>query len=134
MPRARLAWVGSIAASSNQYSFSTLWQQLPVPTAARTMTVAAWTWQGAEQGAGPDRQLLLVYDIDPGLNLQGQRSPVAYVFGERNHVGSWQKRTLTLDVTAYRGQSLWLYGSVANDGLGGRAWMVLDDMDVAFCP
>lgn len=119
---------------ANQYSFSTIWQGLPVPAQARTMNIGAWTWQGAEPGAGPDRQLMLVYDIDPGQNLQGQRSPVAYVFGERSHVGAWQKRTLALDVTPYRGRTLWLYASVANDGLGGRAWMALDDLEVAFCP
>ena len=71
---------------------------------------------------------------DPALNLQGQRSPLAYVFGERSNAGSWQKRSLTLDVTSYRGQRLWIYGSVANDGQGGRAWMALDDIEVAFCP
>ena len=61
-------------------------------------------------------------------------SPVAYVFGERRDAGGWQRRTLTLDVTAYRGANLWVYSTVLNDGLGGRAWMHLDDLEVIICP
>ena len=118
----------------NAYAYSTAWQGLAVPAGARSMTVSAWTYQAAEPGGGPDRQLMLVYDIDPDQNLQGQRSPIAYVFGERLNVDAWQKRTLTLDVSAYQGSTLWLYSTVANDGYGGRAWMYLDDIDVAFCP
>lgn len=118
----------------NAYAYSTAWQALAVPAGARRMTVSAWTYQAAEPGGGPDRQLMLVYDIDPDRNQQGQRSPIAYVFGERLNVDAWQKRTMTLDVSAYRGGTLWLYSTVANDGYGGRAWMYLDDIDVAFCP
>jgi hypothetical protein len=49
-------------------------------------------------------------------------------------VGEWQRRTLTFDVTGYRGQRLWIYATVVNDGFGGRAWMHLDDMSAQFCP
>ena len=118
----------------NAFSYSTIWQGVPVPGDARTMTVSAWTFQAAEPGGGPDRQLMLVYDIDPAQNLSGQRSPIAYVFGERTHAGAWQRRTLTIDVTSHRGSTLWLYSSVVNDGFGGRVWMLLDDLEVAFCP
>jgi hypothetical protein len=118
----------------NAFAYSTIWQALPVPSDARGMTVSAWTYQAAEPGGGADRQLMLIYDIDPDHNLQGQRSPIAYVFGERVNADVWQRRTLTMDVSAYRGRSLWLYSTVVNDGHGGRAWMYLDDIEVAFCP
>ncbi len=118
----------------NAFSYSTAWQALPVPADATRMNISAWTYQAAEPGGGPDRQLMLVYDIDPAENLQGQRNPVAYVFGERVNAGAWQKRTLSLDVRAWRGETLWLYSTVANDGLGGRAWMFLDDIEVELCP
>ncbi|RIL12738.1 hypothetical protein DCC79_00485 [bacterium] len=126
--------LGILSDEPNTYSYSTAWQRLAVPANARTMTVRAWAYQAAQPGGGPDRQLMLVYDIDPEQNQQGQRSPVAVVFGEWLNVESWQRRTLTIDVTAYRGRSLWLYASAVNDGLGGRVWMTLDDIDVAFCP
>ncbi len=126
--------LGILPGERNAFTYSTLWQRMPVPEDARTMQVSAWTYQGAEPGGGPDRQLMLVYDINPDDNLRGQRSPIAYVFGERLPVGSWQRRTLTLDVSDYQGKALWLYSTVANDGFGGRAWMYLDDIDVAFCP
>jgi hypothetical protein len=126
--------LGILPAEPNEYTYSTLWQPLAVPPGATTMAVAAWTWQAAEPGGGPDRQLMLIYDIDPDLNQQGQRSPIAYVFGERLDARAWQRRTLTIDVTGYRGQTLWFYATVLNDGLGGRAWMYLDDVEVAFCP
>jgi hypothetical protein len=126
--------LGILPGEPNLFSYSTAWQPLAVPGSARTMSVAVWTYQAAEPGGGPDRQLMLVYDIDPAQNLQGQRSPVAYVFGERVNAGAWQRRTLTLDVTPYRGQTLWLYTTVANDGFGGRAWMFIDEVEAVFCP
>jgi hypothetical protein len=126
--------LGIVPGEPNVFSFSTVWQGVPVPANATTMQVSAWTFQAAQPGGGPDRQLMLIYDIDPGQNLQGQRSPIAYVFGERVNADSWQRRTLTIDVTAYRGGTLWLYSSAVNDGLGGRVWMALDDLEVKLCP
>jgi hypothetical protein len=125
--------LGILSDEPNVFSYSTTWQAIAVPATASTMAVRAWTYQAAQPGGGPDRQLMLVYDIDPDQNLQGQRSPIAYVFGERANIEAWQRRTLTLDVTAYRNRTLWLYSTVVNDGLGGRVWMLLDDIDVTFC-
>jgi hypothetical protein len=119
---------------ANTFSYSTAWQGVLVPVGARTMTLSAWSYQAAEPGGGPDRQLLLIYDVDPATNTHGQHSPIAYVFGERVDAQAWQRRTVTIDVTAYRGRNLWVYATVANDGLGGRAWMWLDDVDARFCP
>jgi hypothetical protein len=130
----RSALLGIAPGEPNVFSYSTLWQPVPVPDDSSSMTVAAWTHQGTEPGGGPDRQLLLVYDVDPADNTQGQHAPIAYVFGERENVGEWQRRTLTMDVTSYRGRTLWMYSTVLNDGLGGRAWMYLDDVEVEFCP
>jgi hypothetical protein len=118
----------------NEYSYSTIWQAVDVPANASTMAVAAWTYQGAEPGGGPDRQLMLVYDVDPDHNREGRQSPIAYVFGERVDARTWQRRTLTIDVSEYRGSTLWIYSTVLNDGMGGRAWMYLDDVEVVFCP
>jgi hypothetical protein len=126
--------LGILPGEPNVFSYSTIWQPVSVPTDATSMTVSAWTYQAAQPGGGPDRQLMLIYDVDPDENLSGQRSPIAYVFGERVNANAWQRRTLTIDVTSYRGQTLWLYSTVANDGLGGRAWMVLDDLEVKICP
>jgi hypothetical protein len=118
----------------NEYSYSTIWQPVPVPSDARTLSIAAWTYQGAEPGGGPDRQLVLIYDIDPSQNREGRRAPIAYVFGERVDARVWQRRTLTIDVSDHRGGTLWVYSTVMNDGMGGRAWMYLDDVEVVFCP
>jgi hypothetical protein len=126
--------LGILSNEPNVFSYSTIWQPFDVPSDATTMTVSAWTYQAAQPGGGPDRQLMLIYDIDPAENTGGQRSPIAYVFGERENAAAWQRRTLTIDVTPYRGQTLWLYSTVVNDGLGGRVWMDLDDVDVKLCP
>ena len=130
----RAMLLGIVPGEPNVFSFSSIWQGMDVPDDATTMTVSAWTFQAAQPGGGPDRQLMLVYDVDPGDNVSGQRSPVGYVFGERENVDAWQRRTLTIDVSDYRGGRLWLYSSAVNDGLGGRVWMVLDDIEVKFCP
>ncbi|MFN2114464.1 MAG: hypothetical protein ACK2T6_02045, partial [Anaerolineae bacterium] len=126
--------LGILSNEPNQFSYSTIWQAAAVPGDATTMTVSAWTYQAAQPGGGADRQLMLVYDIDPDDNLSGQHSPIAYVFGERVDANEWQRRTLTIDVTEYRGSTLWLYSTVVNDGLGGRVWMALDDLEVKYCP
>ncbi len=126
--------LGILPPEPNELAYSTLWQSLEVPPAARTMTVLAWTYQAAEPGGGPDRQLILVYDVDPGDNLDFGRPPIARVVSERSDVRAWQRRALTFDVTGYRGRTLWLYATVLNDGHGGRTWMFLDDLEVIICP
>ncbi len=130
----RSVLLGILPGEPNELNYSTLWQSLEVPLAARSMAVNAWTFQAAEPGGGPDRQLLLVYDVDPDDNVDFQRAPIARVVSERSDVRAWQRRALTFDVTAYRGRTLWLYATVLNDGRGGRAWMVLDDLEVVICP
>jgi hypothetical protein len=130
----RSLFLGVAANEPNRYSFSSTWQPVAVPANARSLTVSAWTYQVAEPGGGADRQLMLVYDVDPAENAELGRSPVAVVFAERTNAVTWQRRTLTLDVAAWRGRTLWLYSSVVNDGFGGRTYMVLDDTEMAFCP
>ena len=126
--------LGILPDEPNRFAYSTVWQPVSVPEDATDLSIAAWTFQEAQAGGGPDRQLMLVYDIDPQLNVSGQRSPIATVFGERSDAKAWQRRTRTLDVSAYRGETLWLYSTVLNDGLGGRVWMFLDDVEMVFCP
>jgi hypothetical protein len=130
----RSLFLGVAANEPNAYSFSSTWQPVRVPEAATTLALSAWTYQVAEPGGGPDRQLLLLYDVDPADNAQRGRSPIGQVFAERSNAQAWQRRSLTLDVRAWRGRTLWVYSSVVNDGFGGRAYMVLDDLEVAFCP
>lgn len=126
--------LGVMPDEPNRFAYSSLWQPVDVPADATRLTVAAWTFQEAQPGGGADRQLMLVYDRDPADNTDGARSPVAYVFAERSDAKAWQRRTKTLDVTEFRGRRLWLYSTVVNDGLGGRAWMFLDDVEMVFCP
>lgn len=126
--------LGILPDERNQLAYSSAWQPVLVPSDARTMTVGAWTFEEAQAGGGPDRQLMLLYDIDPALNGRGQRGPVATVFNVRSDAKQWQRRTLSADVTLRRNQRLWLYSTVVNDGTGGRAWMFLDDVEIAFCP
>lgn len=126
--------LGILPGEANQLTYSSLWQPFVVSPEGRQMTVTAWTYQASERGSGPDRQLILLYDVDPGANLDYQRQPIARVLAERSDARAWQRRALTIDVSAYRGQTLWLYASVLNDGLAGRTWMYLDDLDVAICP
>jgi hypothetical protein len=130
----RSLFLGIAQNESNLYSYSSAWQAVTVPATARTLTVSGWTFQGSEPGGGPDRQLLLVYDVDPAQNASLQRSPVGVVFAERQNAQQWQRRALTLNVSAWRGRPLWLYASVVNDGFGGRTYMMLDDLEMAFCP
>jgi len=125
--------LGVLPDEPNRLSYSSAWQPVLVPPDARTLIVGGWTFEEAQAGGGPDRQLMLLYDIDPALNGSGQRGPIATVFNVRSDAKQWQRRTLTMDVTLRRNQRLWLYSTVVNDGTGGRAWMFMDDIEVAFC-
>jgi hypothetical protein len=130
----RSLYLGIAPGEANAYAYSTTWQPVTVPANTTTMAVSAWTFQGAEPGGGADRQLVLVYDVNPADNTSAGRAPIAVVVAERSNAQAWQRRSLTMDVTAWRGKTLWFYASVVNDGLGGRAYMLLDDTEVAFCP
>ena len=130
----RSLFLGIAPNEPNTFSYSTTWQPVTVPAMAGSMTVSGWTFQAAEPGGGPDRQLLLVYDVDPAHNTGSGQQPIGIVFAERLNAQAWQRRALTMDVRPWRGRTLWIYSSVANDGFGGRAYMVLDDMEVSFCP
>jgi hypothetical protein len=130
----RSLFLGVAPNEPNAFGYSTTWQPVAVPEAASSMTVSGWTFQAAEPGGGPDRQLLLVYDVDPALNTGQGQPPIGIVFAERLNAQAWQRRALTMDVRPWRGRNLGVYSSVVNDGFGGRAYMVLDDMEVVFCP
>jgi hypothetical protein len=130
----RSMYLGIAPGEPNIYAYSSIWQPVAVPANASTMAVSAWTFQGAEPGGGADRQLVLVYDVDPAGNTSAGRSPVAVVLAERSNAQAWQRRTVSMNVSAWRGRTLWFYATVLNDGLGGRAYMLLDDTEVAFCP
>lgn len=125
--------LGILSDEANRYAYSSAWQRVQVPIDAVDLSVVGWTFQEAQPGGGADRQLLLVYDIDPAANAQGQRSPILRVLGERSDAKAWQRRVESLDVRPWRGRSLWVYASVVNDGAGGRAWMMLDDVEAVFC-
>jgi hypothetical protein len=130
----RSLFLGVPPNEANERSYSSTWQPVTVPEDARSLTASAWTYQVAEPGSGADRQVLFVYDVDPALNGQLGRAPIAVVFADRLNTPTWQRRALTFDVREWRGRRLWLYGSVVNDGFGGRAYMWLDDLELAFCP
>ncbi len=125
------AWamqIGNAGLSPATTAYSSIFQTLTIPANAVSAELSFWVWTFTEANPGNDLQeaLLLV----EGANLQSAASPGA-VWGELSNSGAYQviRRSLNSQI----GQSFELTFSVYNDGVGGRTWMVVDDVAVTVC-
>lgn len=112
---------------TNVVTFSSVRQLVTVP-ANITRAELRWrkllqTTQGGAPGSLSDRQDLIL--LSPTLQ------PIQILRRELSNVGIWQEDLV--DITAYRGQSFYIYFNAFNDGNGARTWMYLDDVQLNIC-
>lgn len=125
---------GFLPTEPNELAWSSVWQPIMIPRDASTLRVEAWVYRAAEgDAAGDDRQLVLVYDVDPELNVRLERAPIAIVLADRSDERMWRRVAAEVPVARYRGRTLWVYASTRNDGVGGRTWMFVDDVSAEVC-
>jgi len=99
---------------------SAIWQEVPLPLDAQQITLSFWYYPLSPDAAGADRQEVWLYDA--------WRRPLAVLWRGRANDGTW--RSNAFDLTTYRGQNLYLYFNVYNDGQGEPSAMYLDDISL----
>lgn len=106
----------------NAIAHSSARQRIVLPASAGTVTLNYWERTGG--GDGTDyRELLL-------LNASGVYfKTLERVYGAGTN--QWQARTV--DLTAYRGQTVYVYLNTYNNGAGGTTWNYIDDVSVQAC-
>lgn len=115
--------------AGNTGGYSSIRQLVTIPADAGTVTLRWWHLYGtqeivtAEPGTAGDRQEVL-------LLLPDER-PLAVVQRVRRNENSWQEEAV--DLTAYRGQNVYVYFNVFNDGNSASTWMYVDDVQLEVC-
>jgi len=115
------------AQGPNVVTFSSIRQLVTLPYNITRAEVRWWkllqTADGGVAGSLSDRQDLIL--LSPALQ------PIQILSRELSNTGNWQEDQV--DITAYRGQSFYLYFNAFNDGNGARTWMYLDDIQLNLC-
>lgn len=117
------------AGVNNSTSYSSIRQQVSIPATATTVTLHWWHLYGSTEavvgnpGVSGDRQEVLLLTPEGGI--------LAVVERVRRNDGAWQQATV--DLTPYRGRSVYFYFNVFNDGNGASTWMYVDDIRLEVC-
>jgi hypothetical protein len=122
--------MGNPTSSTNPASiqaYSTVRQTVTIPVNATSAQLTFWVWTMTEANPGNDRQEALL--LTPGASVLSA-SPGA-VWSELANSGAY--RQITVDVSSQRGRTMDLTFSVYNDGVGGRTWMFVDDVQLIIC-
>jgi hypothetical protein len=113
--------------SQQAKSYSSVRQYLTLPAGARiTLQFSTWTW--SEPAAGADRQEAVVLGPDGRTGFDSVQAVLWRVLANEQ---SW--RQVAVDLTPYSGRPIAIYFNVANDGVGGRTAMFLDNVQVLAC-
>lgn len=115
---------------TNVESFSSVRQLVTLPYNITRAELRWWKQLHTEQPGDPnmwsDRQdlILLSPSLQPItiLRREWSNSPLSI---------DWQEDVE--DITAFRGQSFYVYFNAYNDGAAGRTWMFLDDVQLNIC-
>ena len=116
-------------ANPDQQSYSSISQLVTIAVNATSVTLRWWHLAGtqeavsADPGNAGDRQEVLL--------LTQSRQPLAVMQRIRRNDNDWQEEAV--DLTAYRGQTIYVYFNVFNDGNSGSTWMYVDDIQVNAC-
>ncbi len=111
-----------LPSGSNAVSYSSARQRLVLPASANKITLTFWERPGGGD-ASDYRQILLLNSAGAFYRTLSQNT------GAGNN--QWAQRTL--DLTPYKGQTVFLYFNTYNNGAGSLAWNYLDDVSVQSC-
>lgn len=108
----------------NQFSFSSVRQQVQIPADAPGVNLVFWYFPISEAGAGRDeQQFVLLQSVGEGV--------IAKPWYILSNAQTWLWQSV--DLSPYRGRTLDIYFGVVNDGVGGRTGMYLDDVSILAC-
>ncbi|MBM4431559.1 MAG: hypothetical protein FJ026_14615, partial [Chloroflexi bacterium] len=109
---------------SNVLSYSSVRQDVYIPTEASSVGLRFWYWPLSEGPDSNDHQELLL------LQPQSQQV-IAILWRDTRDDRQWRQGWA--DLTPHRGQVVSVYFNVYNDGAGGRTAMYLDDVCLELC-
>jgi len=112
-----------ITYQSDVYSYSSIYQQVTIPSNAATVTLSFWYYPICQDPYLWDWQEAIIYDATLTHIL-------AYAMPRScSNSQTWTHHTF--DLTAYKGQTILVYFNVYNDGEGNlKTAMYLDDVSV----
>lgn len=111
------------------HSFSSVRQLITIPSSVTTAELRWWHFFRTEEpvndsvAIGADRQEVIL--LNPDLSTKEVLQRV------RRNEGGFSEEVR--DLTPFRGQTLHVYFNVFNDGVGGRTWMNLDNVQLFGC-
>jgi len=112
---------------TNVVTFSSIRQLVTLPFTTGQIQLRWWrllhTAQAGVPAANTDRQDLIL--LSPGLR------PIQILRRELRNDGIWQEDVV--DLTNYRGQSLYIYFNAFNDANNARTWMYVDNVRLRAC-
>ena len=112
---------------TNVVTFSSIRQLVTLPFTNGPIQLRWWRLLRTAQPGAPtattDRQDLIL--LTPNLK------PIQILRRELRNDGIWQEDVV--DLTAYRGQTLYLYFNVFNDANANRTWMYIDNVRLRVC-
>ncbi len=119
----RAAQIGVPTAAGNMAAYSTAYQSVDVPTWPTSVTLTFWEQpNGTGDGSDVREVRLLRSNLSTLATLNADRS---------SGNGEWQPRTF--DITQYKGQTLFVYFSLYNNGSGTQRWSYLDEVMLTVC-
>lgn len=104
------------------FSFSSVWQKVTIPAEAKSANLTAWLFPVSQDTADTDRQIVLI------LNHRFQ--PLQFLQNDLSNEAAWVQRSY--DVSAYRGQTIYVYFGVVNRGAATRSGMYVDDVSLTW--
>ena len=112
---------GIVPPTANARAHSSAYQRLALPAGVSSITLEAWNSAGGADANDYSEIMLLKSDFTAlRLLWRGRPSDAA-----------WQHRTF--DLSAYGGQTVYIYFNTYNDGANARAWAYFDDISIRAC-
>ena len=113
--------------SGNVVTFSSIRQLVSIPSNAGRAELRWWKLLRTAQAGAPGRNV----DRQDVILLSPSLQPIEILRRELRNESLWREDVV--DLTRYRGQTLYIYFNAFNDGNGARTWMYLDDIRLLIC-
>ncbi|MCZ7569008.1 MAG: immune inhibitor A [Ardenticatenaceae bacterium] len=150
----RSAKTGIRYTETDKYSYSSVYQGVAIPSNATSVVLTFWYRPFTEEATSTVSEPVriqpalsaadqarvqansqeavpaapLTQDVQTAWILDSGFHLVANIFSQLSNSGIWTYASF--DLTAYRGQTIYVYFDTFNDGDGSRSWMYVDDVSV----
>lgn len=133
--------VGIAEPADNQYSFSSTWQWVTIPSDSASATLRFWLYpisgetarltQAADRPPRTLQEIATAGDSQYVLILDATDQILATLVHQRDNSQAW--RSYQFDLRGYAGRTVKLYYGVYNDGWSGATGIYVDDVSLELC-